>query len=101
MDQPVRFHGWRKRKAHAERPELNRHDRRGLCSTTGACHYREWKLSAREEACLMAADGNEIRLRKNLEQVLGLHQTQRGADIEIRPEQEQVQQIAHADLLIT
>jgi len=50
------------------------------------------------KAGFLAADSDQIRLGKNLQQVVVLQRADRRANVKVRAEHEQVQQIAHADL---
>jgi hypothetical protein len=45
-------------------------------------------LAAGEETGLLAVDGDEVRLRQNLEKVLGLQGLDDGAQVNVRAKQE-------------
>src|SRR6185437_2150808 len=82
---------------HAERFELHR-DHRGGCASGGRRRDRGIReRAAGEEARLFSIERDEVRLRQNLQQVILLQRLDGGADVQVRPEGEEVQQIRKVD----
>src|SRR5579863_1690221 len=59
-------------------------------------HDREGKLAAGEETGFLAVHRDQIGLGKNLQQVLSFESLDRGAKIDIRAEDEQIQDIVES-----
>src|SRR5262249_2356404 len=85
-------------------PELNTeflelHSDHGSNRTAsgGGGQRREREFTAREEACLFALNRDQVRLSKNLQEIPALHGTNRRTDIQIRTEEEQVQNIGEVN----
>ena len=58
----------------------------------------EWELPAREETCAAALNRDQVRLRKDLQQVASLQSTDGRAYAQVGPQNEQVQQVGEIDV---
>src|SRR5215467_7948031 len=72
--------------------ELLKRDRDRSESVAGL-HDRERELASGEEACLFAVDRNQVGLGKYLQKILGLQSLNHSAKIDVRTEQEQIQDV--------
>jgi hypothetical protein len=73
-------------------PELLERNRDRGESLAGL-HDGERELPAGQKTGFLAIDGNEVGLRQNLEQVLGLQSFNHGPEVDIRLEQKKIQNI--------
>src|SRR5579864_4684768 len=57
-------------------------------------HNRKRKLAACQETGLFAVHCDEIRLRQNLQQILGLKSFNHSSEMNVRPEKKKIQNVA-------
>src|ERR1039458_3195176 len=82
---------------HAVGFELHRDHWRGGAAGGRSGDRRERKTAAGEETGVLALEREQIRLGENLQQILFLQSLDRRADVEIRDEREEVEQIGEVD----
>ena len=82
---------------HAERLELHRDHRRGGAAGRGGGDGGEGERAAGQEAGVLAFQRDQVRLGQNLQQVPFLQGLDGGADVQVGPEGEEVQQVGEVD----
>src|SRR5207237_1556531 len=90
MNQPIRLDSGSEEKPHPEGSKLNGDDGRRLRAAAARRDHGKRKFASGEKTGFMAADGNQVWLGKNLEQVLVLEQPQCRSEIKIGPERKKV-----------
>src|SRR5262249_1702660 len=86
----------RRREVQAD-AELLEHDRDAQL-VARALRDRQREFAAGEEAGFLAALGDEVRLGEALEETAGLQRSNRGAEVVLLAEEEQIQEVADAEL---
>ena len=81
----------RKAELHAERLELHGDHRRDGAARGGGRQDGKGKFAAGHEAGFLAVHRDQVGLGQHLQQIARLQGADGGADVEIRPEDEQVQ----------
>ena len=76
---------------------MHRDDGRSRAAGRSGGQDRERERSAGQEARLLAFERNQVRLGQDLEQIASLQRFDSGANVEVGPEHEQVQQVGEVD----
>src|SRR4030095_5765911 len=69
------------------------------CTDGAALHDRDRNFAAGEEACFLTVVGDQIRFGETLQQPFGLKRTHERADVVLRVEGEDVEQVAQRDII--
>src|ERR1700691_995164 len=96
MNQPVGRQGRRKVQSHSEFLELDGDSREA--SACGSLQNWKGKFAARQETRLFPRLRHQIRFRENLQHVVLFQRLDGGCKINVRPEDEEIEQIAQTNI---
>ncbi len=92
MDESVQGEGRREVQAHAKLLELNGDS--GKTAAAGRLQNGKGKFAAGEKTRFLSRRGQQIRLGQNLQNIILLESLDRRGQVDVRPNVEDVQQIA-------